>query len=76
MDSFQDYARQWKEHENEDISSLSDWVNAVRSYVQINFTFHYIDDNMLLITSYVLQSPSWLYGISVSQIIMNMFRLS
>ena len=58
MDSFQDYARQWKEHENEDISSLSDWVNAVRSYVQINFTFRYINDIMLLITSYVLRSPS------------------
>ena len=35
MDSVEDYARQWAKREKEDVDTLSEWVKAVRSLIQI-----------------------------------------
>jgi hypothetical protein len=35
MDSVEDYARQWAKREKEDVDTLSEWIKAVRSLIQI-----------------------------------------
>ena len=35
MDSVEDYARKWTGREKEEVDTLSEWVNAVRSWIQI-----------------------------------------
>ena len=35
MDAVEDYARKWIKREKEQLDSLSEWVNAVRSLIQI-----------------------------------------
>ena len=35
MDSVEDYARQWAKREKVDANTLSEWIKAVRSLIQI-----------------------------------------
>ena len=35
MDSVSDYARQWAKRKKEDLDTLSEWIKAVRSLIQI-----------------------------------------
>ena len=35
MDSVEDYARQWTKRKKEDVDTLSEWIKAVRSLIQI-----------------------------------------
>ena len=35
IDAVEDYARQWANREKEDVDTLSEWIKAVRSLIQI-----------------------------------------
>ena len=55
MDSVEDYAKQWTKHKKEDANTLSEWVKAVRSLIQIRI--HKLSGSMKTHTKSIFKDP-------------------
>jgi hypothetical protein len=56
MDSVEDYARQWAKREEEELDTLSEWVKAVRSLIQVRI--HKLKRSMNTHAKSVFKDPS------------------
>ena len=56
MDSVEDYARQWAKREEEELDTLSEWVKAMRSLIQVHI--HKLKRSMNTHAKSVFKDPS------------------
>jgi len=58
MDSVQDYARLWAKREKEDLDTLCEWMNSVRSLIQIRIKIKKLSGSMDTPSTPIVKDPN------------------